>query len=285
MWTFDQARTKARYETLQAYYRDHGLNADTFACPNFAICANSVNAGFGRQYAGGTAGLMPFYDTNFDGIDIRVLVIGKERAYSPDLPYGTAPNFEAQSLECLQPIRYPNTIHIKRTLTMLQNIFGTTSRYVYASYALSNGFRCAYQKLEYLKSTSGLPTTSTMQFNCFPYLVDEIRILEPTLVIAQGEWAIKKPTLLGVLTNAFGQAKCHRKNASGRYNLYEFPGFMYLSTHHPSYQFWDVVSEDSLWPMLDHLRELGHLPTIPPDAGNLYEPLVKPTIMSLLDKG
>jgi hypothetical protein len=34
--------------------------------------------------------------------------------------------------------------------------------------------------------------------------------------------------------------------------------------------------------MLDHLRELGHLPTIPPDAGRLYESLVAPTIDSLL---
>lgn len=244
------------------------------------------------QYRGGTAGLCPFYDVRYQGREIRVLVIGKEESYDCKKPFRTSSNFDERSRNCLTTIySQSRTFHIKGTLLTLQRIFGIESEYVYASYALSNLLRCAFQRRSTAKNTSDLQDTPTMRQNCMAYLVDEIRILEPTLIIAQGSWAVdSKRSFISQLEKGFGHATCIMKNRNQKYGLYEFSEFMCITSHHPArFGNWLTnLAPDSLWPMIDRLKSTGFLPTISAkeaeEAKEGYERVVKPRVDEMAER-
>jgi hypothetical protein len=282
-WAFDTEKTQARYAALQAYYQTHGLNADSFACRYWSACSTSQKPGNINQYAGGTVGLMPFYDVSYRNQAVRIFVIGKEESHDPNKPYGTASNFEARSHHCLATIfAQRRTNHIKGTLLTLQRIFGVESDYVYASYALGNALRCGFQKPDVATNTSALQDTPTMWQNCIGYLVREIEILEPTLIIAQGRWsAVGKSSLVALLTFAFGAPTDLMRNESNSlYGLYEFADFMLITSQHPArLHLWKSrYAPDTVWPTIDHLKDTGYLPTITPQDAQSYELLVKPAV-------
>lgn len=286
-WSFDINKTQERYAALENLYREKGLNAESFACRFFAECFASQKPGIVRQYSGGTVGLSPFYDVEYAGTPIRILIIGKEASHEPGAVYGTAPNFGARSNQIRDTIfSTRRTNHIKGTLLTLQYIFGVQSEYVYASYALGNALRCAFQKASVAQNTSNLADTRTMRANCFPYVAEEIAILQPTLVITQGAWALDHgaplmDTLAAAFDNTPKTVMLNEQNPN--YGLYEFPHFMYLTSHHPARIFlWKRdLAPYSLWPMLDYLKATGYLPTIAPEDASHYEALVKPHIDSL----
>jgi hypothetical protein len=66
-WKFNTEKTKMRFEALKDYYKAHGLSADDFRCKSFSECSLSQKHGTKKQYAGGTACLMPFYDVEYNG--------------------------------------------------------------------------------------------------------------------------------------------------------------------------------------------------------------------------
>lgn len=289
-WTFDEQRTQQRYEQLRQYYHEQGLNADSFACKYWHDCSYSTelrSPDLVHQYSGGTAGLCPFYDVRYQGREIRVLVIGKEESYDREKPFGTSSNFDVRSWNCLTTIcSQSRTSHIQGTLLTLKRIFGVESEYVYASYALSNLLRCAFQRRSTANNTSDLQDTPTMRRNCMGYLVDEIRILEPTLIITQGAWAVDSAwSFISHLADGFGPATCLMKNqANEKYGLYEFSEFMCITSHHPArFGNWlRNLAPDSLWPMIDRLKSIGFLPTISAEdakeAKEGYERVVKPRV-------
>jgi len=293
-WVFDEEKTQQRYHALRQYYRERGLNAESFSCkywPECSLSAKLRSPDLFHQYSGGTAGLSPFYDVRYQEKEIRVLIIGKEESHNPHKTYGTSPNFDARSKVCLTTIysySHTRTNHIKGTLLTLRRIFGVESDYVYASYSLSNVLRCAFQKPSVAKSTSALQDTSTMRRNCMGYLVDEIRILEPTIIITQGAWAVdSRWSFIAQLEDSFGRAKCLMTNQSnGKYGLYEFPKFMCITSHHPArWGNWLVnLAPDSLWPMLDHLKSIGYLPVVSPEDVKEYERMVKPRVDRLSER-
>lgn len=286
-WHFDTTKTQERYARLEAYYREKGLNADHFSCRYFAECSASQKDDTIKQYAGGTAGLMPFYDAEYDGVPVRVLVVGKESGYMSNSVYGTAENFTTNSnnlLKCVNWRRKNN--HIKGTLITLQHVFAVHTEYIYVSYALSDALRCAFQSSDRADNLSAVLDTSVMRANCLGYLVDEIRILEPTLIIVQGEWAIKDSVpFVPRLARAFGvRERCLMTSNNGKYGLFEFPHFMLITSHHPAIlgHWLANLAPDSLWPMLDHLRDIGFLPQVDADATTEYEAIVKPAVDPLL---
>jgi uracil-DNA glycosylase len=280
-WQFDTAKTKERYDRLSQYYQKTGLNADHFFCRHYAECSGSQKPGTVKQYAGGTAALAPLYDVLYKETPIRVLIIGKESSHSSDLEFGTTPNFDARSEGCLNTIyASKRTFHIKGTLLTLQRIFEVESDYLYACYALSNALRCGFQRAEVARNTSGLTDTPIMRKNCSKYLVDEIEILEPTLIITQGAWAVDgKLPLVDQLCDTLGVQKrlLLQSAQNGKYGLYEFPKFMLITSHHPArLNFWKAkYVHDSLWPMLDHLKALGYLPRIAQEDREALEPLIR----------
>lgn len=290
-WHFDRAKTRQRCEALERFYQRHGLNADDFRCLFYEQCHASQKSGTIKQYAGGTVGLSAFYDVRYADIPVRILIIGKEASHNPHALYGTASNFYVRSAECRDTIfSTTRTNHIKGTLLTLQRIFGIESDYLYASYALGNALRCAFQKASVAQNTSNLTDTRVMRSNCFPYLAEEIRILEPTLVITQGAWAVDhKPPLVETLAAALGvQPKAVMVNRSnGKYGLYEFPEFMFLTSHHPArLGMWKkYYAPDSLWPMLGYLRSIAYLPTVGAEEASYYEETVKPVIDQMYTNG
>ena len=282
-WEFDTAKTQERYKSLQAYYQSKGLNADKFACRHWQVCSASQKAGNVHQYSGGTVGLMPFYDVSYRNRAVRVLVIGKEESPNPNKLYGTSSNFDSRSFGCLSTIfSQTRTNHIKGTLLTLQRIFEVESDYLYASYALGNALRCGFQKPEVATNTSDLQDTRTMWQNCIAYLVGEIEILEPTLIITQGRWsAAGKPSFVELLADAFGKpAVLMRNEANGLYGLYEFENFMLITSHHPArLPLWKMrYAPDTVWPMIDYLKRSGYLPTIALKDARDYEHIVKSTV-------
>ena len=278
-WRFDTEKTRERYEALQRFYRGQGLNADQFSCKFYEQCSGSQKPGTVKQYSGGTAGLAPLYDVFYRDKPIRILIVGKESAYEPVLPFNTADNFDVRSKQVVDTIsRRKRNNHIIGTLITLQKIFEAESDYLYACYALTNALRCAFQKKSDAHKRSKLTDTRTMRVNCSPYLRDEIRILEPTLIIIQGSWAIAdRPTLVERLADGYGIPKQPKKNVkNGKYGLYEFADFMLITSPHPSIlpDWKKNFAPDTLWPMIDYLKDSEYLPRITPEDATLLDQMI-----------
>ena len=288
MWSVNIEKTRDRCRKLLNYYKQVGLNADDFHCNCYAECLNSQkNCNIVKQYSGGTVGITPFYDIFYDGRPIRVLIVGKENGYMKNTEYGTSANFRENSLNILNCINWERkNNHIKGTLMILKNIYGIDSDYVYSSYALTNLMRCSFQEKDKIDNVSNVSSTTIMKDNCLKHLIREIEILEPTIVIFQGEWAINgKVTIVDKLYNYYEiEKKCLLKNSNGKYGLYDFNNFMLITCHHPAiFGNWvKNLAPDSVWPPLDYLRKIDYLPTIDPKYSMEYLELVKVYVDDIL---
>lgn len=169
---------------------------------------------------------------------------------------------------------------------ILQNIFGIESDYVYSSYALTNLMRCSFQDGDKYDNVSNVSSTSIMKENCLKHLIKEIEILEPTIVIFQGEWAISgKNTIVDKLYSYYEiEKKCLLKNSNGKYGLYDFNKFMLITCHHPAIlgNWIKNLAPDSVWPPLEYLRNINYLPTIEPKYFKEYIELVKNYVDDIL---
>lgn len=288
MWKADIDKTKNRCEKLLEYYKTAGLNADDFHCIHYNECKNSQKkCNVVKQYSGGTVGITPFYDISYDGKPIRVLIVGKENGYMKNTEYGTSTNFHENCLNILNCINWEKkNNHIKGTLMILQNIFGIESDYVYSSYALTNLMRCSFQDGDKYDNVSNVSSTSTMKDNCLKHLIKEIEILEPTIVIFQGEWAISgKNTIVDKLYSYYEiEKRCLLKNSNGKYGLYDFKKFMLITCHHPAIlgNWIKNLAPDSVWPPLNYLRNINYLPIIEPKYSEEYIKLVKKYVDDIL---
>lgn len=290
MWQFDNEATKNRIARLDELYRRYGLNADNFGCSHYNECAKSQNKKkVCKQYSGGTAAVSPFYDIYYDDVPMRTLVIGKETGYMRNEKYGTSPNFNVNCnnvLNCINWERKNN--HIKGTLMILQYMFQVDTEYIYSSYALSNHLRCAFQLSDKQDNVSAVCDTKTMRENCFKYLFDEIDILEPNIIICQGEWAIRgKDNFISRLEQYNEEsAECILRNSNQKYGLYKFNAYYVLTCHHPAIlgNWIKNLAPDSVWPALDYLRSQRLLPKINDRAlaTREYEAIVKEEIDDVL---
>lgn len=143
MWKFNMDKTQERIERLREYYGKNGLNADNFFCKSFSSCSKSINLGeFKKQFSGTTAAVMPFYDLEFKGKEIRILIVGKEHGYMQNLEFGILPNFDSFNetvLNCVNWKKMNN--HMKGTRDILKYIFGVESDNVLSAYTLSDVYR------------------------------------------------------------------------------------------------------------------------------------------------
>ena len=290
MWYVNKEETSRRYNLLEKYYINNHLNADSFNCCHYNECLKSQkDCDVIKQYSGGTAGLAPFYDLYYNGKPIRILVVGKENAYMKNLKYGTSPNFKENCLNVLNCINWKNkNNHIKGTLMILQDILGINSDYAYACYALTNLMRCSFQNSEVAANVSNVNSTSKMKENCLHHLINEILILEPTLIILQGEWAITgKSSVVDKLYYYFNkEKKCLLKNSNGKYGLYQFENFMLITCHHPAIlgNWIKNLAPDSVWPPINYLREIGYLPHVNKDDSTELLNFIKPDVDNILSK-
>lgn len=282
MWKVDREKTEHRIKLLNKYYKKHGLNACDFRCCKYSTCEKSQNENTNKQFSGGTAAVMPFYDVMYNNIPIRVFVIGKETGYMKNMAMGIAKDFETNNLIVLNCINWEKkNNHIKGTLSILQKIYNIKTKYIYSSYALSNLLRCSFQTVEKFKNRSRTKDTQKMRDNCVEHLIKEIKILDPTIVITQGAWAIKNNFFTNVLKENFGNYSTVKLNESnGKYGLYKFNDFHCITTHHPArLEPWvKNLAPDSVWPMIDELHLSGCLPIIETSSISEYESLVMPIV-------
>lgn len=289
MWNIDIVATQSRNEKLRELYAREGLNADEFHCKYYMECeASQKNKCVGKQYAGGTAAVSPFYDISYNDIPMRTLIVGKETGYMKNERYGTSPNFDENCKNVLNCINWKHkNNHIKGTLLTLQYIFQVDTEYIYSSYALSNSLRCAFQDIAKIENLSSVSDTKNMRDNCIKFLFEEIDILEPNLIICQGEWAIKgKDNFVEKMSKRYKEKPvCLRKNSNGKYGLFKFEKFYVLTCHHPAIlgNWVKNLAPDSVWPAIDFLREKGALPQIEKTmATREYEMLVKSSVDEIL---
>jgi len=286
MWKFDIEKTKHRIALLNEYYKERGLNACDFRCDRYFECEKSQNKNNKKQFSGGTAAVMPFYDIMYNNTPMRILVIGKETGYMKKCKYGIYKDFEMNNLIVLNNINWKKkNNHIKGTLHLLQYIYNIRTKYVYSSYALSNLLRCSFQTVDNFKNLSGTKDTQIMRNNCVEHLVKEIEILDPTVVITQGAWAIKNNFFINNLRKKFGEYTLLRPNESnGKYGLYSFEKFYCITTHHPArLGVWEAIyAYDSVWPMIDFLRLSGGLPVIESSSISEYKNIVKPFVAPII---
>ena len=268
MWEIDIAATQDRKAKLNELYNKEGLNAERFDCKFYSECLSSQKGKcVGKQYAGGTAAISPFYDISYNGIPMRTLIVGKETGYMKNEKYGTSPNFYENCNNVLNCINWKHkNNHIKGTLMILQYLFQVNTEYIYSSYALSNSLRCAFQDLAKIENLSSVSDTKIMRDNCIKYLFEEIDILEPDLIICQGEWSIRgKNNFIEKMSKSYEEKPvCLRKNTNGKYGLFKFNRCYVLTCHHPAIlgNWIKNLAPDSVWPAIDYLREEGVLPQI-----------------------
>lgn len=290
MWEIDIATTQDRKSKLNELYNQEGLNADRFHCKYYLECELSQREKcVGKQYAGGTAAISPFYDISYNDIPMRVLIVGKETGYMKNEEYGTSPNFYENCNNVLNCINWKNkNNHIKGTLKILQYIFQVDSEYIYSSYALSNSLRCAFQDITRIENLSSVSDTKVMRDNCIKYLFKEIDILEPNLIICQGEWSVRgKDNFIEKISKKNGEEPiCLRKNSNGKYGLFKFNKYCVLTCHHPAIlgNWIKNLAPDSVWPAIDYLREEGILPKIDKTTSTKeYEVLVRDKVDRILN--
>lgn len=176
--------------------------------------------------------------------------------------------------------------HMKGTRDILKYIFNIESENVLSAYTLSDIYRCSFQKIDKFSNVSNVNSTKCMRDNCIKHLIEEIKILEPTLIITQGEWAIKGVNnFVKILeANLNQKAKCLKNNSNKKYGLYKFDDFILMTSHHPAiYGHWKAnLASDSVWPFIDYLKEEQYLPinnnTFSLKSTKLFDTLTKDEI-------
>lgn len=282
----DFEQNKRRKELLIKLYNENGLNANNFHCEKYLECKSSQKGNIENQYCGGTCALMPFYDLYYDGKPIRIMIIGKETGYMVNKKYGTSDDFFDNCKNVLNCINWrKKNNHMKGTLDTLKYIYGYDSEYLLSTYVLSNLMRCSFQKRERIDNVSAAHDTQIMRINCISYLMDEIKILQPTIIITQGEWALKCGFITAVEEYFNEDSEILLQSKNKKYGLYKFSKFVCIISHHPAiYGNWKKnLAPDSLFPMIDHLKKIGYIPAFDEIELEKLENRIKENIDKIID--
>jgi len=273
---------------IKNYYEYEKLEAYNFDCKFFNECSNSNKSlNLVKQYSGGVCGIMPFFDTNFLDNNIRVLIIGKETGYMQNEKYGVSKDYNDnfnKLIKCINWTKKNN--HMKGTHDTLKYIFDMDSEYILANYALTNLLRCSFQEKNIANNVSNTRNSKKMNSNCMTHLLKEINILEPTLIISQGEWAIKNQYLKSELELYYNEkSKIIMETIPGKYGLYKYSNFFLLTTHHPAiYGNWKKnLAPITLWPCLDYLKNEKILPKYTLDQKLNFEKNAKKILDPILN--
>ncbi len=192
-------RTEERRRALEQYLTANVLAAE-FICTHFRECRSSHAETF---YEGQLHHLGRFYDLLFDGLPLRVVVVGQEYGHEPARVHSEARyqmimhsglycRFKAEgSYEARNP-------HMRGTTNALRLLFGiplgtdhesefmTVDHerfHLFDAFALVNYLLCSAVGND--GKTRGL-ATSTMIKNCQHHFQQALRILEPSVVVVQG---------------------------------------------------------------------------------------------------
>jgi len=268
----DRQTTEERRRALEQYLAANVLAAE-FICPHYRECSSSHTEMF---YEGQLHHVGRFYDLLFDGLPLRVLIVGQEYGHAPSrvdsqarydriVRSGLVRRFKAG------PGHKARNPHMRGTTNVLRLLFGVPLGTDHASefmfidgewvhlfdaFALVNYLLCSAVAND--GKMRGL-ATPTMMKNCQAHFREAMRILEPSVIVVQGKsfW----PWVSGAFDSV-------RQHADQVYSATLGPTQTFLAVFaHPSSRF------PYNWGANDHTPYL--LETVVPSIANIREHLLR----------
>ena len=184
----DPSESKRYWNRLEAYCSMHVLKPKSefsksgFCCEYGEACRSSVGGKRNSFAAGQLSYVGDGYAVEIDGRPMRILVVpvqvGEDEVNDMD-------KRRKQVLECRDPSRRPP--HMCAVVEVLQVLFGlepggvveriNRNSHVLEAYAMANSVLCS--------NLSGNPTGAMLK-NCREHLSQTIELLEPTIIVTQG---------------------------------------------------------------------------------------------------
>ena len=208
----DPRATRRRITRFRRYMDEHVLGPDGFVCSRFNECRRSRRQG-DRFFQGQLSHVGHRYDLSLNGRPLRIVVVGQEYAFNSivdgrlkrrrvtlDERYRMVTGGTGLQKRDVSADGYPSrNPHMRGTTKALRLLFGTglgsdiegewiapdhgPAFHIFDGFALVNRLLCS----------AGLPghgqgrSTRTMRANCLEHFNASLRILEPTVLILQGE--------------------------------------------------------------------------------------------------
>jgi hypothetical protein len=206
VFTSDPAATAHRIDALDRYMAETVVDSASFRCAAYQACRASHP---GKFFEGQLHHVGAHYDLALNGRPFRIVVVGQE--------YGNGParvSRETRSHDVIiltgqrrrfttdgqYPARNP---HMRGTTSLLRLLFGRlpgtdytgellalggSSVHVFEAFALTNFLLCsAIDADESGVGSKRGKSTATMQRQCACHFAAAMKILEPTVVVAQGK--------------------------------------------------------------------------------------------------
>ena len=192
--TFDELATRARIEHLDAYMHREVMHDDRFTCASESACRSSVSHGC-SFHPGQMSHIGTHYDAAIDDVHLRVVIIGM--SYGTDHELVSLDARREMVLGVARPGRTLNP-HMKGTVLALRAAFGLPTgdldvgneylgeprpeNHLFNAFALVNCLLCSARKEG--KKDHG---TQAMRTACRRHLLATVGILEPSMIIVQGQ--------------------------------------------------------------------------------------------------
>lgn len=198
--TCDRQKTEARLLALERYLTTNVLGSN-FVCQHAQKCKKSHTETF---YEGQLHHLGKFYDLLFDGVPIRVVIVGQEYGEKPS-HVSCRKRYEKimdsaleQRFKATEGFKTRNP-HMRGTTSVLRLLFGIPLGtdfdsefieiegdriHVFDMFALVNYLLCSAVPDN---GTKNGKSTSIMKESCKSHFREVMSILEPTVVIVQGK--------------------------------------------------------------------------------------------------
>ena len=195
--------TELRRSELASYLAAEVLEYSRFKCKHFGACKSSCA---GQEfYEGQLSHVGKHYDLELNGLPLRIVIVGQEYGHKPakvDMAARTEmilrhSHFGFQSSQ--------RTTHMKGTASMLRLLMGREpgtdsagerlmgNDHIYDGFALVNYLLCSATsevRDDPTVSSKGAAkgkSSTTMQRNCARHFLNTLRILDPTVILIQGQ--------------------------------------------------------------------------------------------------
>ena len=268
--TSNPIRTIERKAALESCYTAFYRHEQ--GCRFFEHCSDGLVDKFPNGYRfSKTVSLGVHYDLTIDGLDVRILFIGKE---------GRSGRNALRQPARLTDFREEKKVnlHYRETYKMLCEMLGYNyengklkdhSKFLckpdanLACYALTNLYRCAFKQHD--SDVKSIPNTKAQTANCLTILREELRILEPTVIILQ------KADLRAV---HIAPDAIVVEKACGLYVSESLQAYLIETSHPSNFGKWYRESKPRFSRAVNALRARGALPAQGSDTTDLLNTLV-----------
>lgn len=250
-------RTLLRITELNKLYGHYYSENKT--CKYYPTCSQKpLHLGYNKGYHSSFAvSIGKNYDLNIDGIDIRILFVGKEGRNKNNKisPTKRLQEFEAEGKVNLHYREVYKMLCEMLSYNWINEKHKESNRYLYkpdaniTCFALTNIYRCAFKEND--RQVKNIFNSSEQNINCLKILKEEIKILQPTIIVLQ------KSNIC---------AKSFDKNAElciGTTNVYysSIYNAYFIQTIHPSnYGKWYKTYKPEFSNAVNYLKSIKKLP-------------------------